>query len=82
MSDNENDSFLLYVNNNIDNNLYQDSALNKSSCILLSTLKENGKFSCYNRDMEIISNYIKNYYNKYKKYPKTKMNFYKYGRLL
>ena len=82
LSDSENDSLLLYVNNNIENNLYQDSALNESSCSLLSTLKENGKFSCYNRDMEIISNYIKNYYNKYKKYPKTKMNFYKYGRLL
>ena len=56
--------------------------MNESSCSMLSTLKENGKFSCYNRDMEIISNYIKNYYSKYKKYPKTKMNFYKYGRLL
>ena len=82
LSDSENDSLILYVNNNIENNLYQDSALNESSCSMLSTLKENGKFSCYNRDMEIISNYIKNYYNKYKKYPKTKMNFYKYGRLL
>ncbi len=82
LSDTENDSLLLYVNSNIENNLYQDSALNESSCSMLSTLKENGKFSCYNRDMEIISNYIKNYYSKYKKYPKTKMNFYKYGRLL
>ena len=82
LSDSENDSLILYVNNNIENNLYQDSALNESSCSILSTLKENGKFSCYNRDMEIISNYIKNYYSKYKKYPKTKMNFYKYGRLL
>jgi hypothetical protein len=77
LSDTENDSLLLYVNSNIENNLYQDSALNESSCSMLSTLKENGKFSCYNRDMEIISNYIKNYYSKYKKYPKTKMNFYK-----
>ena len=82
LSDSENDSLLLYVNSNIDNNLYQDSVLNESSCSILSTLKENGRFSCYNRDMEIISNYIKNYYSKYKKYPKTKMNFYKYGRLL
>jgi serine/threonine protein kinase len=32
--------------------------------------------------MEIISSYIKNYYKKYKKYPSTKMKFYKYGRLL
>ena len=82
LSDSENDSLLLYVNSNIENNIYQDSALNESSCSMLSTLKENGKFSCYNRDMEIISNYIKNYYSKFKKYPKTKMNFYKYGRLL
>ena len=44
--------------------------------------KENGKYTCYNRDMEIISSYLKNYYKKNKKYPSTKMKFYKYGRLL
>ena len=82
LSDNENDSLLEYVNNNIDNNIHQDSVLNESTSSIISTLKENGKFSCYNRDMEIISSYIKNYYEKYNKYPKTKMNFYKYGRLL
>ena len=82
LSNSENDSLLLYVNNNIENNLYQDSNLNDSNCSLLSTLKENGKFSCYNRDMEIISNYIKNYFLKYNKYPSTKITFYKYGRLL
>jgi hypothetical protein len=49
---------------------------------MMSTLKENGKFTCYNRDMEIISNYIKNNYFKYRKYPKTKMNFHKYSCLL
>ena len=81
LSDNENDSLLLYINNNIDNNIH-DSILNESSSSIISTLKENGKFSCYNRDMEIISNYIKNYYSKYNKYPTTKLNFYKYGRLL
>ena len=81
LSDNENDSLLVYINNNIDNN-HQDSILNESSSSIISTLKENGKFSCYNRDMEIISNYIKNYYLKYEKYPTTKMHFYKYGRLL
>ena len=82
LSDDENDSLLQYVNNNIDNNIYQDSILNESSSSIISTLKENGKFSYYNRDMEIISTYIKNYYTKYNKYPSTKMNFYKYGRLL
>ena len=49
---------------------------------MMSTFKENGKFTCYNRDMEIISDYIKNYYKKNKKYPSTKLKFYKYGRLL
>ena len=29
-----------------------------------------------------LSNYIKNYYKKYKKYPNTKINFYEYGRLI
>ena len=32
--------------------------------------------------MELISSYIKNYFQKNKKYPTTKMKFYKYGRLL
>mgnify|MGYP002624184704 CR=1 FL=1 len=84
-SENENDSLLEYVNNNIDyipnvnNSINTEISENES---MLSTLKENGKFTCYNRDMEIISNYLKNYYKKYKKYPRTKMKFYKYGRLL
>ena len=82
LSDTENDSLLQYVNNNIENDIHQDSILNESCSSIISTLKENGKFSCYNRDMEIISTYIKNYYSKNSKYPKTKMNFYKYGRLL
>ncbi len=32
--------------------------------------------------MEIISQYIKKYFEKNNKYPKTKIKFYKYGRLL
>ena len=82
LSDNENDSLLQYINNNIEDNMNQNSILNESTSSIISTLKENGKYSCYNRDMEIISNYIKNYNSKYNKYPTTKMNFYKYGRLL
>ena len=82
LSNSEDDSLLQYVNNNIENDFRQDSMLNESCSSIISTLKENGKFSCYNRDMEIISTYIKNYYEKNSKYPKTKMNFYKYGRLL
>ena len=86
-SENDNDSLLEYVNNNVDyvpdniNNL-NNTDISESNDSMMSTLKENGKFTCYNRDMEIISNYIKNYYKKNKKYPSTKMKFYKYGRLL
>ena len=84
-SENDNDSLLEYLNNNIDyicNNNSKNGELSESSDSMMSTLKENGKFTCYNRDMEIVSNYIKNYYTKNKKYPSTKMKFYKYGRLL
>ena len=87
-SENDNDSLLEYVNNNIDfiqnNNLNKsnNTEISESNDSILSTLKENGKFTCYNRDMEIVSNYLKNYYKKNKKYPSTKMKFYKYGRLL
>ena len=82
-SENDNDDLLLYVNNNIDyipNTI--NTELTESNDSITSSLKENGKFTCYNRDMEIISNYIKNYYKKNNKYPTTKIKFYKYGRLL
>ena len=86
-SENDNDSLLEYINNNIDYNYNNTNnskytELSESNDSIMSTLKENGKFTCYNRDMEIISYYIKNYYIKNKKYPSTKMKFYKYGRLL
>ena len=50
--------------------------------------KTNSSFSeivDYNYYMEQslqLSNYLKNYYRKNKKYPDTKINFYKYGRLI
>ena len=90
-TENENDSLLNYINQNIDfipnnKNNNQNEIINteisESIESLYSTIKENGKYTCYNRDMEIISSYIKKYYKKNKKYPTTKMKFYKYGRLL
>ena len=82
LSNDENDSLLLDMNNNIEKNSHPDEpALNEASCCSI-TFEENEKCLSYNKDKEIISNYIKNFYNKYKRYPKTKMNFYKYGRLL
>ena len=81
--ENLNDSFLSYLNSNLDiNQNLNSNTLNESYDSVQSLLKENGKFSVYNRDMEIISSYIKKYYQKNKKYPSTKMKFYKYGRLL
>ena len=83
LSDSENDSLLLDMNNNIEKkNFLQDPVINESNSKSTITFEDDEKFLSYNRDKEIISNYIKNYFNKYKKYPKTKMNFYKYGRLL
>ena len=83
-TENAEDSLLDYLNKNIDyhQNEIINTEISESNESLLSTLKENGKYTCYNRDMEIISSYIKNFYKKNKKYPTTKMKFYKYGRLL
>ena len=88
-SENANDSLLDFLNMNIDYNpnlnLQKNdfnTEISESNESLISTIRENEKYTSYNRDMEIISSYIKNYYKKYKKYPSTKMKFYKYGRLL
>ena len=82
--ENQNDSLLSYLNSNIDISPNQNNltTLNESYDSVQSILKENGKFTQYNRDMETISQYIKKYYKKNNKYPTTKMKFYKYGRLL
>ena len=83
-TENDNDSLLDNLNKNIDYlpNEVINTEVSESNESLTSTLKENGKYTCYNRDMEIISSYIKNFYKKNKKYPTTKIKFYKYGRLL
>ena len=88
-SENANDSLLDFLNMNIDYNPNLNlkkndfnTEISESNESLISTIRENEKYTSYNRDMEIISSYIKNYYKKYKKYPSTKMKFYKYGRLL
>ena len=86
--ENNNDSLYKFLNSNIDNessiiNGGDNTNLNESyDSFMSSIIKENNKFYSYNNDMKIISTYIKKYYNKYQNYPKTKMKFYKYGRLL
>ena len=86
LSDIEEDiSLLNYLNNNIDNlpnSNIDNSIINSSSDSIHSVLKDNNKYLSFKKSKEIISNYIKQYYLKHNKYPKTKMKFYKYGRLL
>ena len=62
-------------NNKNNNNQITNTEISESNDSIISTLKENGKYTCYNRDMEIISSYLKNYYKKNKKYPSTKMKY-------
>ena len=85
LSDIEEDNTLLeYLNSNIDINLTNNdtSILNESYESMNSNLRDNNRYFCFNKSKEIITKYIKQYYIKHKKYPKTKMKFYKYGRLL
>ena len=86
LSDIEEDNSLLeYLNNNIDNKLISNSDTNifrEPQDSFQSDTKDISKYATINQSKEIISNYIKQYYFKHKKYPNTKMNFYKYGRLL
>ena len=87
----DDDSLIDFVNNNIDFNFNlnknnnennNDQFMTESNDSIYSTLKDNSKYACYNRDMEIISSYLKKFYNRNCRYPKTKIRFYKYGRIL
>ena len=50
---------------------------------LTNTSRSNANDSSYYlRESQKLSNFIKNYYNKNKKYPETNLQFYKYGRLI
>ena len=78
-TENNEDILLKYINSILDINKSENN-LNESNDSNQSTIKE--KYTQYLKDKEIISSYIKEYYIKNKKYPSTKMKFYKYGRLL
>ena len=55
--------------NNLDISLSSQSSVNKD-------------YIYYMKQSNKLSNYIKNYYKKFQSYPPTKINFYKYGRLI
>ncbi|MCQ2816940.1 MAG: protein kinase [archaeon] len=83
--ENMNDSFLQYVNSNIESKgdaTNSTSNLNNSYDSNFSIQSEAAKFYSLTKDVELIISYLMKYYQKYKDYPKTKIHFYKYGRLL
>ena len=71
-------------NNKINNQIHKhnrnpepNNVLNNSNTSLLSTMKDS---NYYLKESEMLSKYIKDYYNKNKEYPKTDLSFYKFGR--
>ena len=77
-------------NNNDDNNEIIENNNNENNDIILSqyspTLSSRSSTSYdanyYMKESLKLSCYISKYYNKYKKYPNTSLQFYKYGRLI
>ena len=68
-------------NNNITISTFKDDDnLNESKIILKKEMLKEGIY--YLKESEKLSTYLKKYYNKYHEYPKTKLAFYKFGRLI
>ena len=77
----------LNINININENLnntsistFKDDDLNESKIKIKNALIKEGIY--YLKQSEKLSLYLKKYYNKYHDYPKTKLSFYKFGRLI
>ena len=77
----------LNINININENLnntsistFKDDDLNESKIKIKNALIKEGIY--YLKQSEKLSLYLKKYYNKYHDYPKTKLFFYKFGRLI
>ena len=74
---------------NLENNKIRSAKLDNSEKIeknLENSLSSKSSgiqdYNYYMRQSNKLANYIKNYYKKYNVYPPTKINFYKYGRLI
>ena len=65
-------------NKSINNNYNENNKENETN----SSFSKIIDYNYYMKQSVQLSNYIKNYYKKYKKYPNTKINFYEYGRLI
>lgn len=60
-------------------NQSKNSFLNSVGNSMMSTMRDS---SYYTKEAEFLSNQIRDYYKKNKKYPKTNLSFYKYGRVI
>ena len=68
-------------NNNI-NNRNNDSIISRYNPTLSSRSSSSYDANYYMKESLKLSCYINKYFNKYKKYPDTSLQFYKYGRLI
>ena len=67
-------------NNNETITTFKDEDLNESKVNIKNVELKEGIY--YLKQSEKLSSYIKKYYDKYHEYPKTKLSFYKFGRLI
>jgi serine/threonine protein kinase len=74
----KNNSENILKNNIIDSKNIECNRVNTISCTSSKTKDSN----YYMEKCKILSNYIKQYYQEYQKYPPTNLNFYLYGRLI
>ncbi len=68
------------INNTTITTFKDDESLNESKQKIKNNLLKEGKY--YLKQSEKLSSYLIKYYNKYHEYPKTKLSFYKFGRLI
>ena len=74
----KNNSENILKNNIIDSKNIECNRVNTISCTSSKTKDSN----YYMEKCKLLSNYIKQYYQEYQKYPPTNLNFYLYGRLI
>ena len=78
----EKDIYNKMYENNINNNRNTELSSFKYNPTLSSRSSTSYDANYYMKESLKLSCYISKYYNKYKKYPETSLQFYKYGRLI
>ena len=80
--DKEKDAYNKINENNINNNRNTELSFTKYNPTLSSRSSTSYDANYYMKESLKLSCYISKYFNKYKKYPDTSLQFYKYGRLI